>query len=136
MFQSQTFKEVHMQCKFTFKHLEPLESITQYAETKIEKIEKYNLHKEMIVQFIFSVQKDDQIAEIIVNAGKEHFTAIAKNPTLYVAIDLAVEKIDHQLGKHKDKVQHHHDFASSKEGRLNQEIAAQALEVKLEKKQN
>jgi len=123
-----------MQCKFTFKHLEPLESITTYAESRIEKVEKYNLHKEMKAQFIFSVQKEDQIAEIIVDAGKEHFTALAKNPTLYAAIDLAVEKIDHQLQKHKDKVQSHHDFSTSKEGRLNQEIAAQALEMKVAKK--
>ena len=123
-----------MQCIFTFKHLEPLDSITSYAESKIEKVEKYNLHKEMTAQFIFSVQKEDQIAEILVSAGKEHFTALAKDPTLYNAIDLAVEKIDHQLQKYKDKIQHHHDFATSKEGRLNQEIAAQALEMKALKK--
>jgi putative sigma-54 modulation protein len=120
-----------MQCKFTFKHLEPLDSITSYAESKIAKVEKYNLHKEMTVHFIFSVQKEDQIAEIMVDAGKEHFTALAKDPTLYTAIEMAVEKIDHQLQKHKDKVQHHHNFEASKEGRLNQEIAAQALEMKM-----
>jgi len=90
-----------MDFKFTFKHLEPLESITQYAQSRIEKIEKYNMHKEMKVHFIFSVQKEAQEAEVMVDSGGQHYTAKASDPTLYAAIDLVIEKLEHQLRKHK-----------------------------------
>ncbi len=118
-----------MDCKFTFKHLEPLDSITQYAQGRIEKIEKYNMHKEMKVHFIFSVQKESQEAEVVVDTGGQHYTAKASDPTLYAAIDLVVDKLEHQLRKHKDKIQNHHNFNASNEGYLKQEIAAQAREL-------
>lgn len=118
-----------MDFKFTFKHLEPLESITQYAQSHIEKLEKYKLHKDMKVHFIFSVQKEAQLAEVLVDSGGQHYTATASDPTLYAAIDMVVDKIDHQLRKHKDKIQNHHNFEASNEGYLRQEIAAQAREL-------
>ena len=118
-----------MQCKFTFKHLAPLESISEYAETRINKIEKFNLHKEMKCQFIFSVQKDAQVAEILADNGGRHFTATATDASLYVAIDLAVDKLERQLLKVKEKIQNHHNFEESNEGYLRQEIAAQAADL-------
>jgi len=117
-----------MEFKFTFKHLEPLESITQYAQDRIEKIEKYNLHKTMKVHFIFSVQRENQTAEVIVDAGGKHYAATASDPTLYAAIDMVVDKLETQIKKHKDKVQHHHNYETSNEGYLRNEIETQAEE--------
>jgi putative sigma-54 modulation protein len=98
-----------MKTTFNFKHLEPLESITTYAQTRVEKMEKYALHKEENIHFIFSVQnKHEHIAEVILNAGPVHFTAHAKDENLYAAIDSVVDKLERQLTKHKEKVQDHH----------------------------
>ena len=59
-----------MNTTFNFKHLEPLESITNYALAGVEKMDKYALHKEENIHFIFSVQnKHEHIAEVILNAG-------------------------------------------------------------------
>ena len=121
-----------MQTRFTFKHLQPLQSITDYAQLRIDKISKFNLHKEMKVHFIFSVQKSDQMAEILVDSGDHHFTATAKDPTLYAAIDAAIDKIERQLAKHKEKVQHHHNPEASNEGFLKTEIAQQAKALREE----
>jgi putative sigma-54 modulation protein len=115
-----------MQTKFTFKHLQPLESIENYAMTRIGKVDKLALHQEPKVHFIFSVQREDQVAEVIVNAGHIHLTAKAKDPTLYAAIDKAVDKMERQLHKHKEKVQNHHKFELSNEGYLRRELVLQA----------
>jgi putative sigma-54 modulation protein len=121
-----------MQCRFTFKHLEPLQSITDYAQSRIDKIEKFNLHKEMKTHFIFSVQKADQIAEVLVDAGEHHFSATAKDPTLYAAIDKVIDKIERQLAKHKEKIQHHHSPEASNEGYLKTEITQQSRALREE----
>ncbi|MCC6276347.1 MAG: ribosome-associated translation inhibitor RaiA [Oligoflexia bacterium] len=115
-----------MQTKFTFKKMEALESIKDYALNRINKMEKFALHKEPRVHFIFSVQKADQIAEVTLDAGQHHYAAKAKDPVLYAAIDKVVDKLERQLMKHKEKVQAHHDAELSNEGYLRRELALQA----------
>lgn len=113
-----------MQCKFTFKHLEALQSIEDYATTRIEKINKFSLHKEPKVHFIFSVQKQDQKVEVLVDVGPEHFAAHAKDPVLYAAIDKVMDKLERQLAKRKEKIQNHH-FQND----LAQTVALETLET-------
>lgn len=96
-----------MQHKFTFKHMKALESIEEYAKHRIEKIEKYGLHKEFKVHFIFESQKTFQKAEILIDAGKFHMSAEAREEDLYSSIDKAVQRLEKQLVKNKEKVQEH-----------------------------
>ena len=124
-----------MDFKFTFKHLEPLDSITNYAESRFEKLDKFAMSKEMKIHFIFSVQKSDQTVEVLIDNGHNHYNVVATDPTLYTAIDKAVEKVGRQLAKHKEKVQNHHHFESSKEGYLRQELAEQARNLHLSEDQ-
>ena len=120
-----------MQFKYTFKHMEALESIENYASKRFEHLDKFNLHKEMKVQFIFSVQRENQQCEVLIDSGGRHYNATAVDPTLYAAIDLAVEKIENQLRKEKEKIQSHHRFEHSNEGYLRRELADQALSYRM-----
>ena len=97
-----------MQTKFTFKHLEPLDCIKDYALSKMDRLEKFSLHKEERIHFIFSAKKEIQTAEILVDIGPVHHSAIATEDTLYAAIDSAMDKMERQLQKHKEKLQDHH----------------------------
>src|SRR5262245_56291825 len=99
-----------MQFKFTFKHLEALDSIKDYAQNRVDKVEKFSLRKPSRSHFIFSVQKQDQVAELIVDAGPVHFTAVAKDESLYTAIDKVVDKMQRQLSKRKEKIQNHKHY--------------------------
>jgi putative sigma-54 modulation protein len=119
-----------MQSKFTFKHLEPLTSITDYAQNRISKLEKYALHKEPKIHFIFSVQKKDQVAEVLVDVGQFHFAATAKEDSLYTAIDRVVEKLEKQLTRHKEKVQRHKHFEVSNEGILARQLEEETLALR------
>ncbi len=112
-----------MQTKFTFKHMEPSDSIIEHAQERIMRLDKYALRKEEKVHFIFSIQKHVQVAEIIIDAGSVHFTAVAKDEKLLAAIDYAIDKLERQFIKHKEKVQNHKDFDQSNEGILTQQIA-------------
>jgi len=120
-----------MQFRFDFKHLEALDSIKDYAQKRFEKLDKFNLHKEMKIHFIFSVQRTDQICEVNVDVGTRHYTATAKDPTLYAAIDACVDKVERQLQKEKDRIQNHHSFENSREGYLRKELADQARTLRV-----
>jgi putative sigma-54 modulation protein len=99
-----------MQFKFTFIHMEALESIEEYARHRIEKTGKYSLYKEPSIQFIFSTlkQRTEFKVELLFNAGHIHFASSAKTADMYASIDKAVTKMEKQLLKHKEKVQEHH----------------------------
>ena len=97
-----------MDFKFTFKHLQALESIEEYARHRSEKIAKFAMHKDIKAHFIFETTKDYQQAEILLDSGKFHMSAVAKEQDLYTAIDKAIHRIETQLSKNKEKVQDHH----------------------------
>lgn len=116
------------QTRFTFKHLDALDSIKDYAESRVGRLDKFALHKDAKVHFIFSIEKKDQVAEIMIDVGPLHYTATAKDEILYAAIDRVMDKIERQLSKQKEKIQNHHDYEHSKEGKLDSAIAAEGEE--------
>lgn len=98
-----------MRYKFTFKHMEALESIEEYSKNRTDKLTKFVLHKEPQITFIYESHKRHEFkAEIIFDAGQGHFVSKAKESDLYTAIDKAVGKLERQLAKKKEKIQAHH----------------------------
>ena len=90
----------------TFRHLEATTALRTYAEKKAAKIKKY-FGDPNEVNVVLSLEKHRYTAEITLKAGR--FTVNAKEETddMYSAIDSAVDKIDRQMKKHKDKIKHH-----------------------------
>ena len=95
-----------MEIKFIFKHLESSEGIKGYAEEKSERLKKYFNHK-LNVQWFFSVEKTDQIAEVKVDGDSFHCVSEAKADSLYASIDLAIDKVVVQAKKHKEIITQH-----------------------------
>jgi putative sigma-54 modulation protein len=95
-----------MQITVTFRHVEPTPALRQHAEEKLARIAKY-LRRPGDAHVILSVSKDRHTAEIEWQA--DHMTMFAKEVThdLYSAIDLAVEKLEHQAHKMKTKRAEH-----------------------------
>jgi len=95
-----------MQITVTFRHVEPTPALRQHAEEKLARIAKY-LRRPGDAHVILSVAKDRHTAEIEWQA--DHMTLFAKEVTqdLYSAIDLAVEKLEHQASKLKTKRAEH-----------------------------
>jgi putative sigma-54 modulation protein len=95
-----------MQITVTFRHVEPTPALRQHAEEKLARVAKY-LRRPGDAHVILSVSKDRHTAEIEWQA--DHMTMFAKEVThdLYSAIDLAVEKLEHQAHKLKTKRAEH-----------------------------
>ncbi|MBI4371243.1 MAG: ribosome-associated translation inhibitor RaiA [Elusimicrobia bacterium] len=92
-----------MDIQLTAKHLKVTPALRDYVQQKVGKAQKYFDH---IVwgQAFLSVEKRAHNAEMVVHAPGQTFRALAAAADLYAAIDLASDKIDAQLKKHKERL--------------------------------
>jgi putative sigma-54 modulation protein len=95
-----------MHVTVTFRHVEPTPALRTYAEEKLERVKKY-LRRPVDAHVILSVAKERHVAEITLKA--DHVTMVAQEEThdLYSAIDLALDKLEHQAQKLKAKRRSH-----------------------------
>jgi ribosome hibernation promoting factor len=95
-----------MQISVTFRHVHPTPALKAYAEEKLARVRKY-LRRPVDAHVILSVAKERHVAEITLKA--DHVTMFAQEEThdLYSAIDLALEKLQHQAQKLNAKRKQH-----------------------------
>jgi putative sigma-54 modulation protein len=96
-----------LEVSVTFRHLEPTAALKDYATEKVERTCSKYLRFPIEASVILSVGKQQHTAEINVHA--KHFDISAHETTgdLYSAIDLALDKLEAQLRRHKDRINHH-----------------------------
>ena len=90
-----------MKKKITGKELKITDAKNDYAEKKMERIEKYFDNAE--AEIIAKVEKNYQIAEIKVMANGETFRAVAEEKDLYASIDKDIDILEGQIRKLKTK---------------------------------
>ncbi len=79
------------------------DAIRDYSEKKIQKIAKY-FDDHLDVHINLDVEKNMHIAEIFVNVKGMFLKGIEKSEDMYASIDMAVDKIERQLVKYKEKL--------------------------------
>jgi len=96
-----------MEIQLTAKQLKVTPALREYVQQKMGKAQKYFDHIVWGQAFLF-VEKRVHKAEMIVHAPGQTFRALATAADLYSAIDLASDKIDAQLKKHKERLKTRH----------------------------
>ncbi|HNS73481.1 MAG TPA: ribosome-associated translation inhibitor RaiA [bacterium] len=92
-----------MRITFTARHFKPSERLKEHATTQAEKLKKFSdgiLDIEIILDYIKQVQK----AELVAKVYGTRLTVVEESGDMYKSIDLAMEKMERQLMKHKDKL--------------------------------
>jgi putative sigma-54 modulation protein len=108
-------KGVCMNLTISGHHLEVTPSLREYVLTKVERITRH-FDQVVDISVILSVQKNKektrrQKAEVTLHVkGKDIFVE-QFHEDLYAAIDQLIDKLDRQVGRHKEKVQNHHHVA-------------------------
>ena len=93
-----------MKITITFLHLEHTESLDERIREKSQKLKKF-FQGEPHIKWTCYVKNGRHYAEVSIHGGKKsNYHATAHSENLYKTIDLAVEKVEKQLHKHKDKV--------------------------------
>lgn len=92
-----------MNIQITARNIDLTDAIRQYAEKKVSKLEKYFDHITE-ANVLLEVQKNVHIVEVLLSAKGVFMKGLEKSEDLYASIDLAVDKIEKQLVKYKEKL--------------------------------
>ncbi|MGD9604710.1 MAG: ribosome-associated translation inhibitor RaiA [Bacilli bacterium] len=84
---------------------EPSDAIKQYATEKLQKLEQYFSARESLeANVLCKVYDSYQAVEITIPTKNVLLRAEVKDQTIYGAIDLAIDKLETQIRKHKSKI--------------------------------
>lgn len=96
-----------MQMNITFRHLDPIDSLKNYAREKVERVNKY-LDKATESHVVLSLERHLHLADITIQSGTFVLRGKEKSEDMYASIDLAMDKIERQLKRYKEKLKSHH----------------------------
>lgn len=86
------------------RHLSITNAIKNYAEKKVQKLEKY-FDRLIKVQVNLDVESERHRAEMIASAARGSIlVAEVIDHDIYTAIDKATDKLERQLTRHKEKL--------------------------------
>ncbi len=86
----------------TGRHIEITPYLKNHAENKVSRLFRYSFQS-MTVDLVLTIEKNRHIAEVIVHAGGDRFLAKGQTHEMYHSIDQAIDKVEQQLRKRKDK---------------------------------
>lgn len=91
-----------MNIKLTGKDLKATDAIKDYVEKKVERLVKY-FGEDFEVNATIKCEKNEQIADIMVNADTDTYKAVTSHRDLYAAIDKDIDILEGQIRKIKTK---------------------------------
>ncbi|MBI5886393.1 MAG: ribosome-associated translation inhibitor RaiA [Deltaproteobacteria bacterium] len=105
-----------MQVTVTFRHMDSSDTLRDYAVEKSERLAKY-LFEPVDIHWVLSVEKIRHIADVTVTANGVAIKAQGDTQDMYAAIDAAMDKLDNQVRKHKEKVKDHKPHSDEPQGK-------------------
>lgn len=98
---------MNLQVAVTFRHVDPSDALRDYATDKVSRIAGKYLKRAQEAHVILSVNKHRHSAEINIHASHFDISAHESTADLYSAIDMCLSKLETQLRKHNDRLNHH-----------------------------
>lgn len=95
-----------MQVNFTFRHFEPSDAIKAFSRDRIEGIRKY-LDTSGEASIVMSVEKHLHHAEILLRSGPFVVRGREKSEDMYASISAAMDKVERQIKRYKDRMRSH-----------------------------
>ena len=90
-----------MEIKIIGKEIKTTEAINDYVERKLDRIDKY--FEDAKAEIVIKSERNEQIAEVSINANGEKYRAEAEEKDLYASIDKVVDILEGQIRKTKTK---------------------------------
>ena len=102
-----------MQTSVTFKNIDPSDHLKAYVSDKLDRLDKY-LDNPAEANVVLTVEKFRHIAEI--NIAGDRLTIIGSEQTndMYSAIDMALDKLEKQIKKSKQKIRERRSASKSR----------------------
>lgn len=97
-----------MQMAITFRNFDASDSLKEYAQEKVERVNKY-LDRAGEAHVVLSLERHLHHADITVHSGNFVLRGREKSEDMYASLDLAMDKIERQLRRYKDRLKSHHN---------------------------
>ena len=110
-----------MEITVTFRHMEPSQSLKDYAEEKISKINKY-FDFPIEAHIVLAVEKFRHMADITLSLNGTMIKGVEETEDMYSAIDQVMDKIEIQAKKYQSKIRNHRADSRKPEGTDPEEI--------------
>jgi len=95
-----------MQITYTFRNLDSSNALKAYAAEKVERVNKY-LDRASEAHVVCTVERHHHVCDITIHAGAFSMRGHEKSEDMYASVDLAMDKIERQLKRYKEKLKHH-----------------------------
>lgn len=96
-----------MNTNVSFRHMDTSPSLRDYATGKLEKICDKYVHGKVDANVTMSVEKYWHIANFTLSIKNLTIRGEERSEDMYSSIDLALDKIEKQLRRHKDRIRDH-----------------------------
>lgn len=106
-----------MQVILTGHHIDITDSLRDYVNSKMEKLERH-FDSVTDIHVVLTVEKLRHKAEATVHVTGNNIFADQTEEDMYAAIDGLVDKLDRQVKKHKEKLKDHHRAEAAKTNQL------------------
>ncbi len=103
-----------MDITVTFRHMDAIESVRDYAEEKISKIDKY-LDTVSEAHIVLSIEKFRHTADVTLSINGTRIKGVEETEDMYSAIDQVMDKIETQVKKYLSKTRTRRSNDSIKE---------------------
>jgi putative sigma-54 modulation protein len=103
-----------MKISVTFRNTEGENWHKEYIDQKLKKLEKY-MDNPVEARVVISVEKFRNAAEVNLMTNGQNINAKEEAKDMYLAIDTAIEKIERQLKKRKERIRGHKTSAAKGE---------------------
>ncbi|HXG09764.1 MAG TPA: ribosome-associated translation inhibitor RaiA [Gemmataceae bacterium] len=104
-----------MQIKISARHGHLNNATQQFIQEKAQKLLRY-FDRLTMIEVTVDLKPDQKSAEFVVQAEHKHdFVAREVHPDLLAAVDKAVDKLEGQLRRYKEKIQDHRRTPSTGE---------------------
>ena len=95
-----------MRLNITFRNLDATDALKQYASEKIDRVQRY-LDRAGEAHIVLSLERHLHHADISIHAGTFLLRGREKSEDMYASIDLAMDKIERQLRRFKERIKAH-----------------------------
>ncbi|MGD9160668.1 MAG: ribosome-associated translation inhibitor RaiA [Desulfobacteraceae bacterium] len=92
-----------MDITVTFRHVESTESLKEYAEEKLSKIDKY-FDYPIEAHIVLTAEKFRRMADVTLNVNGAVIKAEEETEDMYSAIDQVMDKIEIQVKRYRAKI--------------------------------
>lgn len=96
-----------MQLNITFRQFGSSDALKEHVREKVERVNKY-LDRAGEAHVVLSLERHLHHADITIHSGSWVLRGRDKSEDMYASIDMAMDKIEAQVRKYKEKLKNHH----------------------------